>query len=104
MPTPPVTVNAPVAVDVAVVLPVTDIVFALIVPVAEILVTPVMLLLPDPVITIALNVPVQPTLTLPPIPTPPVTVSAPVFVEVLGVTLLMLTVLVVVPVKNPVVP
>ena len=104
MPTPPVTVNAPVAVDVAVVLPVTDIVFALIVPVAEILVTPVMLLLPDPVITIALNVPVPPTLTLPPIPTPPVTVSAPVFVEVLGVTLLMLTVLVVVPVKNPVVP
>ena len=78
IPTPPATVSAPVAVDVAVVFPVTDNVPALTIPEAEILVTPVMLLLPDPVITTALNVPVPPTFKLPPIPTPPATVNAPV--------------------------
>jgi hypothetical protein len=64
-------------------------VFTLTVPVAEMFVTPVILLLPDPVITIALKVPVPPTFKLPPTPTPPVTVSAPVVVLLLTVVLVM---------------
>ena len=47
---------------------------------------------------------VPPTNKLPPIPTPPVTVNAPVLVLVVAVLLLILTVLVVEPLNVPVLP
>ena len=119
IPAPPVTVNAPVEVEVAAVELVTDSKLVRIVPVAtilltppmllptlplivnapaktvpvaQILATPVILLLPDPENTKAANVPVLYTFKEPPIPTPPATTNAPVFVDVELAVLLIVTV------------
>ena len=93
IPTPPATVNAPVV----------ELILVVVLVIVNISgdVTSVWVIVVYCIVN-WLAVIVPPTYKLPPIPTPPNTVSAPVDVLVELVELLILTVLVVVPEKNPV--